>query len=86
MFDADWVDVGAFFSNATDTDEPVAPGAYVEEGRESTCIPLKSRSVAATIDCDLGIAQTTETFSYKCSVNCSPTFKFPLPPRSAVYK
>jgi hypothetical protein len=85
VFDSDWIDVGAFFSKAGTADE-VTPGAYIKGNNATCCLPLKSRHVAANVDCDLGIAQTTETFHYVHSVDCSPTFKFPLPPRSAVYK
>ena len=44
------------------------------------------RAVDSTMHCDLGFEETTEEFSYLADADCSVAFKFPLPPRSAVFR
>ena len=36
--------------------------------------------------CDLGFEETTEEFTYLADADCSVGFKFPLPPRSAIFR
>ena len=36
--------------------------------------------------CELGFEETTEEFTYLADADCSVAFKFPLPPRSAVFR
>ena len=44
------------------------------------------RAVRTTLHCDLGYAETTEELSYVADADCSVVFRFPLPPRSAIFK
>jgi len=39
-----------------------------------------------TMHCDLGFEETTEEFTYLADADCSVGFKFPLPPRSAIFR
>ncbi|PNH05173.1 von Willebrand factor A domain-containing protein 5A [Tetrabaena socialis] len=51
----------------------------------SVPVPLRRRDVVATIHASASFADTQETLSYVSDVDCTAVFKFPLPPRSAVY-
>jgi len=42
--------------------------------------------VEAKLDCDAQISTTTETMHFVVEEQCHCIFKFPLPPRSAVWK
>lgn len=49
-------------------------------------VPLKHREVRSEVYCDVGVAETLETLSYVADKDCSVRFKFPLPPRSSVFR
>lgn len=49
-------------------------------------VPLRLRHVSSIVYADAGFAETTETFSYVCDEDYTAIFKFPLPPKAAVYK
>ena len=48
-------------------------------------IPAR-RAVESTVFCDLGFEETTEELAYLANADCNVAFKFPLPPRSAVFR
>lgn len=54
--------------------------------QEARALPLKRREVRATVYCDAGFADTSEELHYVSDVDCSVVFKFPLPPRAAIYR
>jgi len=60
----------------------VAPGADCSMG--TALYPCEP--VSAHLDCDLGVAKVTDTLKFKGSKEraCCVTFRFPLPPRSAI--
>ncbi len=74
--------VGLFIEAPIDGGSDVAA---VEPGRRA--VPLKERRVSATVYASGSFADTRETLTY-CSddTDCTAIFRFPLPPRSAVYK
>lgn len=61
------------------------PAGLFVTGSEKA-VPLRIRSVNSKVHCDTGFADTTETFAFISDEDVSVVFKFPLPPRSAVYK
>lgn len=58
-------------------------GLFIDGG--AAAIPLRQRDIQANVCVDACYADTCETFSYASDFDCTATFKFPLPPRSAVY-
>jgi hypothetical protein len=74
----DWLSQGAP-SNGRPT------GLFVV-GKEDKSVPLKRREVAARLFCDAGFADTVERLHFVSDEDVSATFKFPLPPRAAVYR
>ncbi|KAG2497306.1 hypothetical protein HYH03_004889 [Edaphochlamys debaryana] len=59
-------------------------GLFVKDKKVS--VPLRRRDVTATIHADACFADTTETLSYVADEDCTAVFRFPLPPRAAVYR
>ncbi len=49
-------------------------------------VPLRRRDVSATVYAAASFSDTKETLSYVSDVECSAVFRFPLPPRAAVYR
>ena len=47
-------------------------------------LPLKARSITALLDCAAGVAEVKEQLTFSSTVDCSATFTFPVPGRSAV--
>jgi len=54
------------------------------DGENEGVLPLASRSVEVDIDCESGLAEVAESFRYFADSDCSATFKFPMPSKSAV--
>lgn len=61
-------------------------GVFVEGGEKPIPVPLKRRDVSATVYAAASFSDTKETLSYVSDVECSAVFRFPLPPRAAVYR
>ncbi|KAG2492817.1 hypothetical protein HYH03_008975 [Edaphochlamys debaryana] len=81
------IEVGQWLSGSAEpTTEPC--GLFVEPKPDAKPIPvpLKRRDVTATIHADASFSDTKETLSYIADVDCTAVFKFPLPPRAAVYR
>lgn len=77
------VQIGSWLS-ANDSSRSEACGVFTSSAEP---VPLKSREVFANVLCDLTVADTVERLTYVAgSQSVSSTFKFPLPPRSAVYR
>lgn len=49
-------------------------------------VPLRKREISATVYTNGFFADNKEVLSYVTDVDCSAVFRFPLPPRSAVYR
>ncbi|KAG2497307.1 hypothetical protein HYH03_004890 [Edaphochlamys debaryana] len=77
------IDVGDWLSEPGSA--PKEPcGLFVKDKKVS--VPLRRRDVTATIHADACFADTTETLSYVADEDCTAVFRFPLPPRAAVYR
>ncbi|KAG2443412.1 hypothetical protein HXX76_001770 [Chlamydomonas incerta] len=61
-------------------------GVFIEGGEKPIPVPLKRRDVSATVYAAASFSDTKETLSYVSDVECSAVFRFPLPPRAAVYR
>ena len=78
------IDVGKWLSQGqVKASDPC--GLFVD-GPSARALPLRRRDVKADVCVDACYADTAETFSYISDVDCTCVFKFPLPPRAAVYR
>ena len=77
------IDVGEWLSK--DSAGGKEPCGVFREGTK-TPVPLKRRDVTASIQTSAGFADVTETLSYVVDADCCAVFRFPLPPRAAVYR
>jgi hypothetical protein len=62
------------------------PTGLIVVGHEERSVPLKRREVSAKLLCDAGVCDTVERLSYVADADVSASFRFPLPPRAAVYR
>ena len=76
------IDVGDWLSQGEV--KPSDPCGLFIDG--AAAVPLRRRDIKADVCVDACYADTCETFSYASATDCTATFKFPLPPRSAVYR
>lgn len=81
------IDVGSWL----DDDNAVAPTASDPCGLFSTDkkkspVPLRSRSIDATVYAEHGFCEVQETLTYLADEDVTARFIFPLPPRAAVYR
>ncbi|KAG2443262.1 hypothetical protein HYH02_009335 [Chlamydomonas schloesseri] len=73
---------------------PSGPGACATCGlfradagtKQHIPVPLRRRDVSATVYAAASFSDTKETLSYVSDAECSAVFRFPLPPRAAVYR
>ncbi|KXZ47715.1 hypothetical protein GPECTOR_33g597 [Gonium pectorale] len=82
------IDVGDWLSNSTASQQQAEPcGLFVPASGDAprVPVPLRRRDVSATVYADACFADTKETLSYISDVDCTAVFRFPLPPRAAVY-
>jgi hypothetical protein len=77
------IEVGQWLSN--DGAGPKEPCGVFREGTQAP-VPLQRRDVTASIQTSAGFADVTETLSYVADTECGAVFRFPLPPRAAVYR
>ncbi|KAG2443277.1 hypothetical protein HYH02_009347 [Chlamydomonas schloesseri] len=61
-------------------------GVFIEGGEKPIPVPLRRRDVSAIVYAAASFSDTKETLSYVSDVECSAVFRFPLPPRAAVYR
>lgn len=79
------IDVGDWLAPTPAAGPTPHAGLMLVDGRS---VPLKAREVRATLHTAAGFSDTCESFNYVSDVEagCSVQFKFPLPPRSAIYR
>ena len=56
------------------------------EGPDGRSVPLTRREVNAVVNTELAVAEVHERLSFLPDSACNATFKFPLPPRAAVFR
>lgn len=56
------------------------------EGSEGHSVPLLQRGVNAVVNTELAVAEVQERLRFLPDSACNATFKFPLPPRAAVFR
>lgn len=85
MATATSIPVGDWLS--TGVPKPTDPCGLFISGDDAKAVPLKRRDVTGDVYVDGCFADVAETFSYVAGdQDCTATFKFPLPPRAAVYR
>ena len=60
--------------------------AAVLEGPDLQSVPLESRTVKVAVNNELAVAEVQERFNFCATSSCNVTFKFPLPPKAAVFR
>lgn len=81
LFSGSGIEVGDWLSEKGPNGQPV--GLFVDDGK---AVPLKRRDILSTVYAEIGFCDTVETMAFISDMDCSVSFKFPLPPKSAVYK
>lgn len=56
------------------------------EASDGRSVPLTRREVSAVVNTVLAVAEVQERLSFLPDSACNATFKFPLPPRAAVFR
>lgn len=56
------------------------------EASDGRFIQLALREVNAIVNTELAVAEVQERLSFQPNSACNATFKFPLPPRAAVFR
>lgn len=81
------LDLGSWLDEANGTAPSSADKCGIfSTGETPAPVPLRSRSVHATVYAEHGFSEVQETLTYLADEDVTARFIFPLPPRSAVYR
>ena len=67
-------------------DDRASDSATVLESPKKSSLPLLRRDISVAINTELAVAEVQECMLFRADRACNATFRFPLPPRAAVFR